>query len=136
MLSQCSAGYNCPAPVITLDSFTPAGNRFIDIGAAGPNPFTFTVTTNVTWLKTSVTKGSVSANNSEQRVFVTPDWSHISGTETAQISFTATAANQPPLTQSVTFTATKLAVPNGFKGKFNNMGESSGLLITLFYRLR
>ncbi|TCD67740.1 hypothetical protein EIP91_011982 [Steccherinum ochraceum] len=116
MLNQCSLGYNCPAPTVTLDPFTPAGNRFVDIGAAGPNSFTFTVSTNATWLAISTAKGSISTKNTEERIFLTPDWSKISGVETAQINFTATSSNQPALAQSVIFVANNTGVPSGFKG--------------------
>ena len=117
MLNQCSAGYNCPPPTLTLDPFTTAGNRFVDIGAAGPNAFTFTVSTNVSWLHASATKGSISTENTEQRVFFTPNWSQISGTQMAQINFTAVARGQPTLIQSVVFVANKTDLPSGFKGK-------------------
>ncbi|KAH8077106.1 hypothetical protein BXZ70DRAFT_708274 [Cristinia sonorae] len=116
MLNQCALGYNCGPPTLTLDPFTPAGNRFVDIGAAGPNPFTFTVTTNASWLKPSVTKGSISTKNTEDRIFFTPDWSKVSGAQTAQITFTATSSSQPTLVQSVLFVANKTVVPGNFKG--------------------
>lgn len=114
--NQCSAGYNCPPPSITLDNFVPAGNRFIDVGAGGPTPFTFTITTNASWLKPSITKGSISPNSPEQRVFFSVDWSKVSGTQNAQIMFTAVASKQPNLAVPVGFTAVNNAVPSGFKG--------------------
>lgn len=118
MFNQCTAGYNCPPPTITLDPFTPAGNRFIDIGAAGPFSFAFTVATNASWLSMSATKGSVSTTNTEQRIFFTPNWSKISGVQTAQINFTAVAQKQPNLIQSVIFVANNTVLPSGFTGEF------------------
>ena len=115
---QCGQGYNCPPPTLTLDPYTPFGNRFVDVGAGGPAPFTFTVSTNATWLKSSITKGSINPNNPEQRVFFSvPDWSKVSGTQTAVITFTATASGQPKLVTTVMFYATHTSVASGFKGE-------------------
>ncbi len=102
---------------MSLDSFVTFGNRYIDVSAGGPAPFTFTVTSNVSWLQLSQTKGSISPSSSEQRIFVSADWSQITGAEIATITFTATAANQPPLVQTVGFTANHTTIPSGFTGK-------------------
>ncbi|PSR81818.1 hypothetical protein PHLCEN_2v6249 [Hermanssonia centrifuga] len=114
--NQCAQGYSCPPPTMSLDSFVTFGNRYIDVSAGGPAPFTFTVTSNVSWLQLSQTKGSISPSSSEQRIFVSADWSQITGTEIATITFTATAANQPPLVQTVGFTANHTTIPSGFTG--------------------
>ena len=57
--NQCSQGYNCPPPTITLDSNVPLNMRYIDIGAAGPNSFTFTASSNVSWLHLTPSKGNL-----------------------------------------------------------------------------
>ncbi|THG97912.1 hypothetical protein EW026_g4183 [Hermanssonia centrifuga] len=114
--NQCAQGYSCPPPTMSLDSFVTFGNRYIDVSAGGPAPFTFTVTSNVSWLQLSQTKGSISPSSSEQRIFVSADWSQITGAEIATITFTATAANQPPLVQTVGFTANHTTIPSGFTG--------------------
>ncbi len=101
---------------MSLDSFVPFGNRYIDVSAGGPAPFTYAVTSNVSWLQFSQTKGSISPDAPEQRVFVSADWSKITGAETATITFTAAATNQPALLQTVIFTANHTVVPSGFKG--------------------
>ena len=115
--NQCTLGYSRPPPSITLDSFVPFGNRYIDVGSGGPAPFTFTVTSNASWLQISPPKGSISPNNPEQRVFFSVDWSKVDGAQDAQITFTALAQGQPNLVQTVGFTANHTVVPNGFKGK-------------------
>ncbi|TCD68567.1 hypothetical protein EIP91_010492 [Steccherinum ochraceum] len=113
---QCDLGYNCPPPSISLDNFTPFGNRFVDVGAGGPAPFTFTVSVNASWLTASEKKGSISPQNPEQRVFFSVDWSKVSGAQSAQITFTATAKGQPDLVTTVGFTANNTVVASGFKG--------------------
>lgn len=116
-------GYNCPPPTVTLDPFDAFQNRYIDVGAGGPAPFTFTVTSNATWVKLSPTRGSISTSNPEQRVFASvPDWSKLAaGANFATLTFTATAKNQlvNVLTVPVVFAAnnTKSALPSNFKGK-------------------
>jgi hypothetical protein len=116
--NQCAQGYGCPPPAISLDPFAPFGNRYIDVGAGGPVPFTFAVSSNASWLQLSPTQGSISPKSPEQRVFASvPDWSKLSiGENMAVITFTATAANQPPLTVIVNFNAVKPNLPADFKG--------------------
>ena len=85
-MNNCAQGYGCPNPTITLDPYIPFQNRYIDIGAGGPQPFTFTVTTNVSWIDLSLISGSISPSGPEQRVYVSvKDWSQVSGTEAAVV---------------------------------------------------
>ncbi|KAI0651150.1 hypothetical protein C8Q79DRAFT_1004466 [Trametes meyenii] len=115
-VNNCAQGYGCPNPSLTLDPFVPAGNRYVDVGAGGPSPFTFTVTANKPWLKISPTNGSISPSSPEQRVFLSVDWSQVTGAETASLTFTALPQNQPKLSVGATFTANKTTVPSTFKG--------------------
>lgn len=103
---------------MTLDNFSPIQNRYIDVGAGGPTPFTFTVLSNVTWLKVSTQRGSISPNTPEQRVFVSvPSWNQLNeGENNAVVTFTATASGQPALVVPVIFIATKNTPSSGFKG--------------------
>ncbi|KAJ7593713.1 hypothetical protein C8J56DRAFT_419922 [Mycena floridula] len=124
---QCANGYNCGPPTMTLDSFDNFQSRFIDVGAAGPQAFTFTVSTNVSWLTLSATKGSISPTTQEQRLFASvPDWSKLEpGANYAGINFTATATGAgvaqqlvKVLTVPAIFIAqnTKPSLPSSFKG--------------------
>ena len=103
---------------MTLDNFSPIQNRYIDVGAGGPTPFTFTVLSNVTWLKVSTSRGIISPNTPEQRVLVSvPDWSQLDeGENGAMVTFTATASDQPALVVPIFFIATKNTPSSGFKG--------------------
>ncbi|KAK7447068.1 hypothetical protein VKT23_014280 [Stygiomarasmius scandens] len=109
---------------LTLDSFDPITNRFFDVGAGGPAPFTFNVSTNVSWLKFSATQGSISPDNSEQRVWVSVDWDQLdAGDNSARITITPSASDGPGLTlgmrhasATVPFMATKLSAPGNFSG--------------------
>ncbi|KAF4611503.1 hypothetical protein D9613_003870 [Agrocybe pediades] len=125
--NQCAQGYGCPPPTVTLDNFSPIADRFIDVGAGGPTPFTFTVKSNSAWVKLSATQGSISPSNPEQRIFVSvPDWSKLkAGSNSAQITFTATAEGQPSLSVPVTFAATKNTPASGFKGFVEGTGVIS-----------
>lgn len=114
--NQCAQGYSCPPPTLILDSFVPFGSRYIDIGAGGPSPFTWTATVNASWLQLSSTKGSISPSQPEQRIFASVDWTKVSGAENAVITLTAKASGQPDLVQTVDFTANHTVVPSGFKG--------------------
>ena len=114
--NQCGQGYNCPPPTVTLDPFMPFGNVFVDVGAGGPNPFTFTAVSNASWLILTPSKGSVSPSQPEQRVFVSVDWSKLTGVGTAQITFTATASKQPASMVPVMVVANHTTVPSGFSG--------------------
>ncbi|OCH92535.1 hypothetical protein OBBRIDRAFT_726547 [Obba rivulosa] len=113
---DCAQQYSCPNPTMFLDAFVPAGNRYIDVGAGGPTPFTFTATSNASWLSLSPTGGSISPSSPEQRVFVSVDWSQVTDAEYALISFNATVQDQPPMSLTVTFVANHTVVPSGFTG--------------------
>ena len=113
---QCAAGDNCPPPTITIDPFVTFGNRFVDVGAGGPSSFTFTVTSNVSWLNISPDKGSVDLQNPETRVFFSVDWSKVTGAEFAEVSFTANAPGQPVSVAPATFVANHTVVPSDFHG--------------------
>lgn len=92
-------------------------SRFIDIGAGGPSAFTFTASTNASWLKLTPNKGSVSPSNPEVRVEATVDWDSVPlGASFAQINFNAVTQGQPPAAVQAFFVATKNAAPTGFKG--------------------
>ncbi|KAF8999865.1 hypothetical protein BDQ17DRAFT_1427597 [Cyathus striatus] len=125
--NQCSQGYSCPPPTMAIDNFSPIANRYIDVGAGGPIGFTFTVSSNVSWLSVSPSKGTVNAQNSpEQRVFASPDWSKLpNGQSNALLTFNATASGQPPLTVTVMFNAQKNALPGDFKGFVEGTGVIS-----------
>lgn len=117
--NQCAQGYGCPPPTLVLDNFSPITDRYIDVGAGGPIPFTFTATTKSSWLKLSPASGSVSPSSPETRVFASvPDWSKLNaGTNSATITFTAKAKGQPDLSVPVIFNAVKNTPSSGFKGR-------------------
>ncbi|PPQ95886.1 hypothetical protein CVT25_000388 [Psilocybe cyanescens] len=125
--NQCALGYNCPPPSVTLDNFSPIADRYFDVGAGGPTSFTFTATSNVTWIKLTPAKGSISPTSPEQRVIASvTDWSKLSaGSNTAQIIFTATAVGQAALIVPVMFFAVKNTPPSGFKGFVEGTGVIS-----------
>ncbi|KAI0826133.1 hypothetical protein BC629DRAFT_1276143 [Irpex lacteus] len=114
--NDCALGYSCSTPVINFDRFVPLGNVFIDIGAGGPNSFTFSATTNASWLRLSSSKGSISPQNPEIRVFASVDWSQVPDIGYAQISLTANATNQPMESQAIIFIANHTSVPSNFTG--------------------
>ena len=101
---------------MTLDSFVPFGNRYIDVGAGGPAPFTWTATSNVSWLQISPSQGSISPSNPEQRVFLSVDWSEVDDAQYALVNFNAVASGQPNLVEPVYFVANHTTVPSGFTG--------------------
>jgi hypothetical protein len=125
--NQCAQGYNCPAPSITIDSYDPFGNRYVDVGAGGPVPFTFTVSSNSSWVKISPTQGSISPESPEQRVFISvSNWGQLSdGKNTATLIFTATAEKQKSLKVSVNFFANKYSAPGDFRGFIEGSGVVS-----------
>lgn len=89
------------------------------MGAGGPSPFTFTVSTNATWLKLTPGSGSVSPTNPEVRVEATVDWDSLpTGQSFASLSFNAVAKGQPPAAVPAFFVATKNAAPTGFNGEY------------------
>lgn len=101
-----------------MDNFSPITNRYFDIGAGGPTPFTFVVTSNASWVKLSTTKGNISPKTPEQRVYISVgDWNQLKdGTNTAQLTFKAMASGQPDLSVTAFVNAQKNAVASGFKG--------------------
>jgi hypothetical protein len=125
--NDCAQQYSCPNPTVTLDNFSPITDLYFDVGAGGPAPFTFTVTSNVTWLKLSASKGSISPDAPEQRIFVSvADWDNLdAGSNEAEINFTATASGQPQLIVPVTFIAIKNVPSSGFKGFVEGTGVIS-----------
>ncbi|KAF5366744.1 hypothetical protein D9758_006544 [Tetrapyrgos nigripes] len=134
--NNCAQGYSCPVPTLTLDNFDPFANRYVDIGAGGPTPFTFTVSANVSWLKFSTTQGSISPDRSEQRVWISVgDWDQLEGGDiAAKITFAASATAAPGLTLqmrnmsvAVDFVATKNNVPAG-NAKFTGFVEDGGAI--------
>lgn len=118
--NQCAQGYSCPPPALSVDTFAPIQSPYVDVGAGGPSPFTFTVTSNVTWLKISPASGSISPQNPEERVAIgVSDWAEVNGAQTALLTFNAVAAGQPNLSVTATFTANHTTVPDDFKGMSN-----------------
>ncbi|KAG6879212.1 hypothetical protein C0992_004354 [Termitomyces sp. T32_za158] len=125
---QCAPGYDCGPPNVALDPYSPFGNFYVDVGAGGPVPFTFNVSSSESWVTLSTTQGSISPSNPEERVFLSvEDWSVLSaGTNTATVTFTATSANASPLSVGVIFNATKFGeVPADFKGFVEGSGAIS-----------
>ncbi|KAJ6484507.1 hypothetical protein C8R47DRAFT_1280830 [Mycena vitilis] len=123
---QCAAQFSCPPPTINIDQFDPIPNRFIDVGAGGPAPFTFTAVSNSSWLNVSPSHGSISPTNTEQRVFASVNWSQLpEGVSNANITFTAVSEN-PATTMSFPafIVANKTSVPAGFTG----FVEASGVI--------
>ncbi|KAI0354264.1 hypothetical protein OH77DRAFT_1426329 [Trametes cingulata] len=124
-VNNCAQGYGCPNPTITIDPFVPTGNRFVDVGAGGPTPFTFTVTSNASWVNISPAKGSISPSSPEQRVFLSIDWGKVSGVQTAVLTFTASPQGQSKMSVPVTLVANHTVVPSGFKGFVEGDGAVS-----------
>lgn len=114
--NQCAQGYNCPPPTLTFDPYLPFGNRYIDIGAGGPNTFKYALKSNVTWLKLSSTSGTITKNSADERIFVSVDWSKVTGVEAATIQITANATGQTSTSQSVSVVANHTTVPSDFHG--------------------
>ncbi|KAK0445619.1 glycoside hydrolase family 115 protein [Desarmillaria tabescens] len=114
---------------IVLDSFDTFPNRFIDVGAGGPVPFTFSITTNVSWVALNATHGEVSPEDPEQRVYVSvSDWNTLdAGDSYANITFTAHADGQPDLSVPVFFVAhnTMPSLASDFSGFVEGAGVVS-----------
>jgi hypothetical protein len=113
---------------MTLDNFDPITNRFVDVGTGGPTPFTFSVSTNASWLNLSTTHGSLSPDQPEERVWISvADWDQLEeGDNTAHITFAASAPDAPGLTLQmrnmgvgITFIATKNVAAGNFTGACN-----------------
>nr|BCT97380.1 xylan a-1,2-glucuronidase [Irpex lacteus] len=114
--NQCAQGYNCPPPTLTFDPYLPFGNRYIDIGAGGPNTFNYALKSNVAWLKLSSTSGTITNNSSDERIFVSVDWSQVTGVEAATIQITTNANGKASTSQSVSVVANHTVVPSDFHG--------------------
>ncbi|KAK0189365.1 glycoside hydrolase family 115 protein, partial [Armillaria mellea] len=127
--NQCAQGYNCPPPTIVLDSFDTFQNRYVDVGAGGPSPFTFSIIANVSWIVLNTTHGEVSPENPEQRVLISvSDWNALDvGDSYASITFTAQADGQPDLPVPVIFVAhnTMPSLTSGFDGFVEGAGVIS-----------
>ncbi|KAI0339135.1 hypothetical protein BDW22DRAFT_1336794 [Trametopsis cervina] len=123
--NQCAQGYSCPPPTLKFDTYIPFGNKYIDVGAGGPSSFVFALQSNVTWLKLSATKGSISTKAPEQRIWVSVDWTKVTGVENAVITIQANATGQPPSSQQVMIVANHTSVPSGFKGFVEGDGAVS-----------
>ena len=118
--NQCAQGYNCPPPSVTLDPYSPFGNRYVDVGAGGPVPFTFTVKSNASWVTITPSNGNISPKDPETRVFVSVnDWNKLNnGQNAATLTFTATTKDkQKPLSVTVNFFANRYSLPGDFKGE-------------------
>src|SRR5665213_1355764 len=78
--NDCAQQFSCPNPsLIAMDPFVPAGNRFIEIAAGGPNTFAWTLDTTAPWVKFSQAKGTSTAKSADARVFLSVDWSKMTG---------------------------------------------------------
>ncbi|KAG8788167.1 hypothetical protein FRC12_014862 [Ceratobasidium sp. 428] len=118
--NQCAQGYNCPPPSLPpLDPYTPSKTRYIDISAGGPNTFSWTATSNASWLTLSPASGSVSASKPETRMTVSVDWSKLGSTNGyAAIAIKSAASKQVGSGTSVTVNLAALgrSPASGFKG--------------------
>ncbi|KAJ7607358.1 hypothetical protein FB45DRAFT_948146 [Roridomyces roridus] len=114
---QCAQMFSCPPPTITMDQFDPIPNKFIDVGAGGPAPFTWTAEVNASWLTVTPSHGSISPNNTEDRVFLEVNWNEFEAGAQATVNFTAVSGN-PPTTLLVQafIVPNKTEVPADFKG--------------------
>ncbi|KAK0200680.1 glycoside hydrolase family 115 protein [Desarmillaria ectypa] len=119
--NQCAQGYNCPPPTVVLDSFDTFQNRYVDVGAGGPVPFTFSVTTNVSWIVLNATRGQISPEDPEQRVYISvSDWNTLDGGDSY-------AKGQPDLSVRVMFVAhnTMPSLASDFSGFVEGAGVVS-----------
>ncbi|KAG8707770.1 hypothetical protein FRC08_000303 [Ceratobasidium sp. 394] len=118
--NQCAQGYNCPPPSVPpLDPYTPGKTRYIDISAGGPNTFSWTASSNASWLILSPPSGSVSASKPETRVTVSVDWAKLGSTAGyAAIAIKSAASQQVGGATSVTVNLAALgrSPASGFKG--------------------
>lgn len=120
---QCDLGYNCPAPSLYIDRYLPRGSKFIDVGSGGPVSFTFTAASNVSWVKTTPSSGSISPSSREQRIEVSVDWTQApAGLNAASIILNATASDGTKATFSVGVSANSTSVPESFHGFIEGNG--------------
>ncbi|KAM5532521.1 hypothetical protein V8D89_013808 [Ganoderma adspersum] len=124
-IKSCASGNFCPNPTLIIDPFNHYGNRYVDIGAGGPSPFTWVATSDQSWVKISPSQGSISPSAPEQRVFLSVDWNKVSGVQSTKITFKATVPGQKSMQSSVTLKANHTAVPSGFHGFVEGDGTVS-----------
>ncbi|KAH7316383.1 hypothetical protein B0J17DRAFT_697231 [Rhizoctonia solani] len=118
--NQCEQGYNCPPPSLPpLDPYTPAKTRYIDVSAGGPNTFSWTASSNASWLTISPSSGDVSPSKPETRLIVSADWSKL-GNSTGYVAvlIKSVASKQVGAATSVTvnLVAHGRSPSSGFKG--------------------
>ncbi|KZT61136.1 glycoside hydrolase family 115 protein [Calocera cornea HHB12733] len=97
---DCAQGYSCPtAYMMALDPYGPA-SRWADVGAGGPIPFSWTATSNVSWLTISPSSGYIDPSNpstTEQRVYMSVNWADANipdgGQGFALINFNSTSTS-------------------------------------------
>ena len=116
-VNNCAQGYGCGNPKIALDPYVPTGNRYIDVGAGGPSAFTFAAVSNQPWVRVEPAQGSISTGHPEERVFVSVDWSKVTGVQTATVTITATSNGRVVQRVPVALTANHTVVPEGFHGE-------------------
>ncbi|KAI1787415.1 hypothetical protein LXA43DRAFT_713060 [Ganoderma leucocontextum] len=122
---NCASGISCGNAALSIDAFNPYGNCFVDISAGGPAPFTFDTTTNVSWVKVSPSSGSISTSSPEQRVYLSVDWSKVTGQQWAKISFKATPQGLKTQTTSIALKADHTVPAKGFHGFVESDGAVS-----------
>ncbi|KAF5366813.1 hypothetical protein D9758_006550 [Tetrapyrgos nigripes] len=131
--NDCPAHFSCPDPTITLDNFDPIFNRFVDLGSGGPTSFTFTVSSNVSWLNLSATQGNLSPDHPEERVWISvADWDQLEeGDNTAHVTFAASAPPAPGLTlqmRNMSVGMTLIATKKVVSGNFSGFVEGAGAI--------
>ena len=118
-LYQCAKGYDCGDPIVYIDRYSPISNRYVDVSAGGPAPFSWNVTSNASWVSTSLEGGDISPDSKEARLYLSVnDWSAVNGTSYAQLTFVATSNIDDPLTVNLTLIAYNPGAPaEGFTGQ-------------------
>ncbi|KAF8751462.1 hypothetical protein RHS01_08171 [Rhizoctonia solani] len=118
--NQCEQGYNCPPPSLPpLDPFTPSKTRYIDVSAGGPNTFSWTASSNASWLTITPSSGAISPSKPETRLSISVDWSKLGNSAGyAAISLKSAASKQVGGATSVTvnLVAYGRSPASGFKG--------------------
>ncbi|CAE6433693.1 unnamed protein product, partial [Rhizoctonia solani] len=117
--NQCSGGSNCPPSLPPLDPYTPSKTRYIDISAGGPNTFSWTASSNASWLTIAPSSGSISPSAPETRLTLSADWSKLGNSVGyAAISLKSAASSQVGVSTSVTASLVAYArsPASGFKG--------------------
>ncbi|KAL1720290.1 GH115 alpha-glucuronidase [Schizophyllum commune] len=124
---QCAKGYDCGDPTIYIDRYSPSSDRYVDVSAGGPAPFSWNVTSNASWVSTSIEGGDISPDSKEARLYLTVnDWSAVNGTSYAQLTFVAISSIDDPLTVNLTLIAYNPGAPaEGFTGYVEGDGVVS-----------